>query len=109
MLAGLVLSTSWALDPPPAHDVQVAWLVRLVKAAGPHLVVDTLGGLRRRDRRLADARRGWRWRQEKQARERTAAEAERRRAFMADVRTLSRARTAPAIMRAVSQMGRWGV
>ena len=105
MLAGLVLATGWAAVPVPSHDVQVGWLVRLVEAAGRHAVVDTLGGLRRRARRLAEARCAWRWRQVREARRLAAAEAARRRAFMAEVRLLARARSPQAIMRAASRIG----
>jgi transcriptional regulator with XRE-family HTH domain len=105
MLAGLVLAAGWTVDPAPAHEVQVDWVTRLAVTAGPHAVVDTLGGLRRRARRLSDARRAWRWRQERETRRLAKVEAAQRRALMAGVRVLARAQSPQAIQRAMSGLG----
>ncbi len=54
MLHALAVGCARRLPPSPAVEVS-AVLNRLVAATGPSLVVDTPGGIRRRERRLRDA------------------------------------------------------
>lgn len=109
MLASLVVAAPWSVPPRPEapHAEQVAWLWRLIVAAGPDLVAETPGGLRRRSRRLRAAERVWRRQVARVHWQAAVAEETRRRALMAEMRQLAGARSAAAIERVLSRMGKY--
>lgn len=83
LLATLAIGVRRTVPPKPGdQEAEAATLRRLLMAAGPSLVADTPGGLRRRERRLHDAHRPW----QRQCRQRHEAERSATTSTLADFR-----------------------
>lgn len=98
MLAGLVLGLGRRFPPVRVDGAaEVALLGRLLDAAGPSVVVDTLGGLQRRERRVREAEVAYRRQLRRQAEAAAAAHRERDRESRAALRRLRRASPAETV------------